>query len=886
MSVKKKAILCLALLLDSFALLALAGLRPKTKMITVHPRALQTTCLAPFTIPATSGHEKQAKFPQTICYTDEYHIAAQLGWSLYNGPYCGGQYLDPPLVFSPDAKVHITGHQGFFSRRGTSVLEKNVVITHKKQRITTDKATVYRDRITNKLNVIDLWGNIRFREPNVLIIGKEGQYSIEKRAKWLKDILYRTSPLEQQVPPLSLSNQSVIPAHNITTLTAWGHAGRFFQDLPGIYHFSNVSFSTCPPIHPTWEVKASHIELNRQSGRGRATHARFLVKQVPIFYVPYFTFSIDKQRKTGFLWPSIGGSNKWGPYFLAPFYWNIAPNYDTIITTGVLTKRGIQFSDYSRYLTETGTGRFNVQILPHDRYFQDFQKSTAEKFQNSTSPVTQAELTRLLNASTTRKSAWWRDDSRYNAHWSSHIDINYASDDYYLSDFGNDLNEITANQLLQESDLFYNGENWNFTGRIQLYQTLHPIDEPQVLNQYRRLPQLTLNGYYPDQLFGLSFFIDNDLTHFEILNDPGTNNTKPIGNRFHAQPGLSLPLYWPYFYIEPRAQLALTGYQLFQTNDTHTPTAIHRVVPIIDVVSGIALDQEIEMFGHAFRQTLEPQIYYTYIPFRHQEKIPIFDTTVNTLTYDQLFNYNRFSGLDRIGDANQLSFGLSTRFIDSETGLEKIRVGVGEIVYFANRNVTLCQDKSCADNPTNHSNYQRLSPLSGMLNYTLNPQWQFSTNAIWNPVTKQLDNSTIGFHYQPDAKHIINWGYQFARSGDVLSGISTTAPSNNLKVTDFSFAWPIASEISVVGRWSQNWNHQHLQNLLYGVQYDTCCWAVRFVGGRAFTGIDTVNNNKFKYDNQFYVQFALKGLGNIGSGNPSGLLSSISGYSSQFGQEF
>jgi LPS-assembly protein len=275
-------------------------------------------------------------------------------------------------------------------------------------------------------------------------------------------------------------------------------------------------------------------------------------------------------------------------------------------------------------------------------------------------------------------------------------------------------------------------------------------------------------------------------------------------------------------------------------------------------------------------------VYYTYIPSRNQISIPIFDTTVNTLSYDQLFNYNRFSGIDRIGDANQIGVGITTRLIEQQSGLEKVRLGVGEIAYFANRNVTLCNNNTCTDNPQNHSNFQRLSPLSGVLDYHVNPLWKFTANSIWNPVSKQIDNSTLGLHYQPDGVRIINIGYSYVFNGDIQSGSVVNSAQNNLKLTDFSVAWPLTHDVSMVGRWSEDWNLSRLQNLLGGVQYDTCCWALRMVGGRAFTQLQ---NNTPQYNNEFYIQFALKGLGNIGSGNPTGLLSSINGYNTQFGQE-
>ena len=213
-----------------------------------------------------------------------------------------------------------------------------------------------------------------------------------------------------------------------------------------------------------------------------------------------------------------------------------------------------------------------------------------------------------------------------------------------------------------------------------------------------------------------------------------------------------------------------------------------------------------------------------------------------------------------------------------------MRLGVGEIVYFANRIVTLCTTSGCSDNPDNHSNYQRLSPLSGLFNYNVTSTFGINANALWNPTSKQLDNSTINLHYQPDTERSINLGYSYVFQGDIFSGAEINSAANNLKLTDLSLVWPILTDVTAVGRWSQDWNTNHFQNIIYGLQYDTCCWAMRVAGGRAFTNLSPINNTPM-YNNEFYIQFALKGLGNVGNSNPSKLLSSISGYNPQFGQE-
>lgn len=813
-------------------------------------------------------------------------IAKQLGWVPDCSYECGGYYLEEPFIAldnTTSAKaIKITGNEGLLSQRGTSILEGRVTVTRSGQQMTANKAYLYRDPSTGKLSVVEMIGDVHLREPNTLVISKKGRYNFDTKTKSLMNLIYRTALNEQDpIPTIELQSE-----RRVRALTAWGKAHKFSQAQPSVYELSGASFSTCPPINPAWRIKASQIVLDKNTGRGYATHARLLVRELPVLYVPYFNFSIDRQRKSGFLWPRVGSKNQWGPYLLTPFYWNMAPNYDMTLMPGILTKRGVQLSDNFRYLSHTSTGSLNLSVLPNDREFIRFKNNAAEEvqFTQSTDPVVQSELNRLLNSSPTRIGFFWRDESRFNEHWSSHIDFNYASDDYYLRNFGSNLNEITQNKLLQEGDLFYQGENWNFTGRLQAYQTLHPINESPVLNNYRRFPQLILNADYPDQRFGLDYFINNEITHFEFLKTPGVAVVSPVGNRLHTQPGISLPIYLPYFYINPRFQIALTEYNLRQTNHT-IPDNIHRAVPIFDIASGLSFNRNASIFNHAYQQTLEPEVYYTYIPYRNQSSIPIFDTSVNTLVYDQIFNYNRFSGLDRIGDANQVGLGLTTRLIDQNTGFEKVRFGIGEIVYFANRRVTLCNNDSCTDNPNNPSNHWGLSPLSSVLNYSVSSSWRIAANVLWNPISKQLNNTTLGLHYQTDNLHIINLGYTYAFNGDVLSGLSTNNSQDNLKVSDFSFSWPapLFRDMSMVGLWSQNWNRRHLQNIFYGIQYDSCCWAVRMVAGRAFLGIDPNNNNKPKYSSDFYIQFALKGVGNVGDSHPK--LSTISGYNPQFGQD-
>jgi LPS-assembly protein len=820
-------------------------------------------------------------------------IADQLGWVKTPATICHGYYFEPAFIF-PAAlantdRILVSSQQGIFSLHGTSIGQGHVTVTKVGEQVIANKALLYRDPKTGKINAIDLSDHVRMREPNNLVLASHAYLNIKDKSQLLENVLYRMTIYSEYKPKSTeiMTNKKLQHAHKITQLSVWGHATHFIKNQPGIYHFKNATYTTCPPLMHSWKLVAQKLTLDKNTGRGVARNAKVYFKNIPVFYAPYFNFPIDSRRQTGFLNPTFGSSSKMGPYLRAPFYLNLAPNYDMTLTPAILSKRGINLTTLFRYLTPNSNGTIDFAILPNDKLFADFKTTSAAKYGTSTDPIVSGNLKRLQNSSNTRTAFAWQNDSRYNHHWSSTIDYSYVSDDYYLRDLNNTLNEVTQNQLLQQAELDYKNTNWNFLGRVQSYQTLHGVDEGGgVKNQYSRFPQLVLEGDYPNMPGGFEYFISNDLTHFDIRNSPGDYNKYVMGNRLNIQPGIALPINKAAFYIVPRMQLSMTQYDLGHV--TYQNKSITRTIPIVDISSGLYFDRNIQFLHNYYRQTLEPQIYYIYVPYHNQSKIPIFDTSLNNFTYDELFTYNRFSGLDRIGDANQVSVGLTTRFIDEQSGIEKIRAGIGEILYFTPRLVTLCNenDPTCtADVPNSPINRHTKSPLVGSLSYNVNPDWSFGANSTWNPKTNQLDRQDVGLHYQSTNQRIVNLGYTYLRHGDQQANDLPDSSAGNLSQTDMSFAWPVFNTWSAVGRWTQNWNHHHFQNVLYGVQYDTCCWAVRFVSGRAFIGLDA--HNKYQYNTEFFMQFALKGFTTLGTGDPSQLLgNSIGGYQNYFGQDF
>lgn len=838
-------------------------------------------------------------------------VATYLGWVDANVPnqICHGYYLEPNLYYAQaqaaqnnKGPVHISADQTAFSQTGTSVLVGSVQVNQPNQQITAEKAYLNRDATTQKINSIDVYGHVVVREPGTMAMGDQGHFDLTDKSLYLNDVLYRTSfgPL---TPPNTSAPLPLDAPVVVNNLNGWGMADQMNRDSNGIIHVLKGTYTACPPKTSFWRLAASKLTLNRETGRGVARNGVLYLKEFPILYSPYFSFPIDNRRQTGFLYPTFGHSSRSGYDIGVPFYWNIAPNYDATITPDYLSLRGLQMNGLFRYLTPSSTGNFHGSFLPNDNAYAQFKKDQQDKFAPST-----PGLNSLENSSDNRYFVSFLDDRKYNDNWSSHLYVNHASDDYYFEDFDGDAAQTSENQIINEADLNFNDVHWNFTGQLQGYQTLHPINQGVVANQYEKLPELKLNGNYPGFLGDLNFSIANQFDNFQIQKNPWQSAKGVYGDRLYTDPTLSLPKYWLWGFIKPEVQLTATQYDLRNqlsnqqisaiSNPISNPipnqvpnqrSSIDRVLPIIDVDSGLYFDKNMHIGQTDYTQTLEPRVFYLYVPYQNQNDIPLFDTSIEPFSYTQLFQTNRYNGIDRIGDTNQISLALTSRLLNQTTGEEILRASVGQIEYFENRRVNLNAnqlDLVSYDNQVPPD--AATSPIAGELEYHITHDWLALGDVAWEPSNNQLNNADFALQYHHDDNHIINFGYHFLRGGDALTqndnGVLVTEQGSrsNLNQTDISAVWPLSEQWKLVGRWNYNVSHNYPQTYYGGVEYEACCWAFRVVVGRDFDYLN--EKNKPVFDQQVYFQIALKTLGNVGTNDPSGMFTrDIPGYRDHFG---
>lgn len=785
-------------------------------------------------------------------------IAACLGWQSTASNMCYGEYEPFAVSSLPPGEIEINADQVSLYNTGRSQLTGHVEVHQNQQMVNAETAYIYRDAKTNKVQKVELLGDVHYAEPGRLMIAKKAVIYPENKSGYVEDVLYRFQ---------------VNRSHAV--LPAWGRAS-VIQRFPNKdYDLKKATYSTCAPQDKSWQIEAKEIHIDDAASRGVAKHATIKIHDVPLFYTPYLSFPTSKERKSGFLMPIYGYSNVGGFDLGLPFYWNIAPNYDATITPHLYSNRGVMMGGDFRYLTAQSAGIMSANFLPGDRAFGQYIKDNQKKF-----PI-------LQGISNNRWAVMLRNGTNLAPNLNLHVNYQQVSDDYYLQDFTTNLAALTQNQLLQQADITYAIPHWQFGGMLQSYQTLTPINQSVIANVYRRLPQLHALGAYQNLPLNGNL---NLLGQFDYFQWPVSQEVQPQGARYHFSPLLTLPQIKPWGFFTPALQLVENYYDV-NYGTGHSNNSFNRTIPRYSVDSGLYFDRDLRWGDSHYTQTLEPRLFYLNVPYHGQMAIPVYDSAYMIFNQDQLFRNNRFSGYDRIGDANQLSYALTTRWLSGTNGQERASLSVGQIHYFANRRVQLCYNLSgnCQDNPLTLgvlSPTAEYSPLTSRAVYRFNRAWMATGNYIWDVYAHTTNNGNLNLHYQPAKNEIFSFGYSYLANGDLTimanKNQKTLVQNNALNQGTVAFAWPLTERISSLGVYSYNISKQYGMMSFFGMQYDTCCWALRLVGGRTFKSINPVTFAP-QYNNNVFLQVLLKGLGSAANGDPTSVINTyLPGYQDQF----
>lgn len=711
------------------------------------------------------------------------------------GPFDPAWVLCPPL---PERGLHLDTVAD--RELATTALEADRVISHGDARyellgdaiIQRADQRVAADHILfdDRQRSVDATGQVRFDEPDLHLEAQQARLLLDTD--------------EGEIRPVDYLLYS---AH------ARGTAATLSLEGPQRKRLRQASYTTCPQGSDAWRLRASQVLLKQDEGTGVARHARLEVRNIPVFYTPYISFPIDDRRRSGFLIPGIGNSDQSGFDLRLPYYWNIAANRDATLTPRYMEKRGLMLDTEWRYLNRRSAGQLDMAVLPDDDAYDADRHLVAFRHQG-----TLGERLRI------------------------EADLNDVSDEAYFNDFGESLEFTSITHLERRLQAIYQGDWWRLQGRAQNFQTV----DPTILTRpYARLPQVSFTARTPVRPFGLESSLGAEFTAF----DHSRSDFVDTGDRLDLRPRLSLPLRRTAFEIIPSLTVVHTQYDLERV-DPSLDSKPSRTTPIVSLDNRVYFERQTELFGHAYQQTLEPRAFYVYAPARDHSDIPLFDSGNRTFRFRELFTENRFTGADRVGDANQLALAVTSRYLDPLSGTERVRASLGQLFYFEDREVTLQNTAALEEGQ---------SDIAGELEVNLPGPLALYSDALWNPDDGSTRQSNTGIHYRGGARRVANLSYRYTKG--------------SLAQLDASWLWPLSHQWHLAGRWNYSLQDNRTLEALFGAEYDSCCWALR-IAWRTLLPSGVAG----EYNEGLYLEWELKGMTSLGDKVESLMKSGILGY--------
>lgn len=617
---------------------------------------------------------------------------------------------------------------------------------------------------------------------------------------------------------------------------------------------TDVTYSGCPCPDPAWYIKSSRVDLHYEDNEGVARNGVLYFKKVPILYSPYLTFPIRKERKSGFLIPTYGTSSSGGIEVSTPYYFNLAPNYDATLIPRYMAKRGAQLGAEFRYLGSGYTGQVFGTYLNNDKVAD--------------------------------KNRWyysWQHRQRLGGGLSASFDVRRVSDDDYFRDFSSlGLNEATNTYLPSSAGLNWSGYKYfNASLYAYTYQTLQDSTANYLRPQYNKLPELYVRGARYNW-GGFDVQSDNYATRFEMPFYSGDidkfsafkdTRIAPNGTRFSSYTTVAYPIVRAGWYVTPKV-----GVHMSQYNTDWYPARLYpgypktesRVLPIMSIDSGMTFERKASLFGNDSIQTLEPRVYYLNVPYRDQSQLPVYDTGIASFNFAQAFDENIFSGgWDRIAEANQVTVGLTTRWLDADSGFERLSLSAAQRIYFSDQRVTLGR----GGKPRTDKKSDYLIGANAALTDTLNVRF----DAQFNPESRDRNRMTAGFRWEPKRLASLSTSYRYERDPRAYSDpgyVYNPLDDKTREQVSVAGQWPLSKHVYALGRYDYSLQEKRSTQSIFGLEYKgDCCWVGRVVMQRYAVSKEQVNTAMF-------FQLELSGLGSLGT-DPMRLLSDrISSYRS------
>ena len=750
---------------------------------------------------------------------------------------CCGAYVAPPrddaeAEMDPEkANIFGTADYSEAEKQTKFVMRNDVRLTQGRRSFSADTFTF--DKATREA---ELDGNIQVREPGLLLRADHAYVDTNTgnaRLENARFVLYETR--------------------------VRGRAEKLEKFGDAIIRLDQGTFTSCEPGDNTWSIEGSNITLHNDKHYGTAKHMRLHIKDIPVAYAPYFRFPIGPDRLTGFLFPSVGLDESDGiGEFSAPFYWNIAPNYDATFTPRYLSEHGYMLATELRHMSSYFDTELSGSVLNNDRSGDTGRDDD------------------VIDDRYRGKDRWQYNvlqTGGRNQRWSTEIDYTDVSDTDYLRDVDGSAVDLNRQAYIrQRVAAGYASEHWELGAKAEEFRLLTSTQLP-----YRELPRLHADGQYRFSDWVLE--LDNEYTNFSMNRyfeeDPANALYKAdliTGERVRTNYKLTWDKEFTQGYIKPGVGLKTLGYELEATNmRADVDNSQQYSAPQGSLDMGLFFERDTSLFGDAFIQTLEPRAFYLYRDYENQDSLygltsaasyVNFDTSDLVFTYDQLFRDSRFSGGDRIDDTNHLALGLTSRYVESDTGIERLRLSAGQIIYFEDREVSILNDDDA------YANTRSSSAIATQVSAQLGDHLRLTNDLLYDHQQDHVNTVSTSLHYMDEQYRILNLGYRYSRDPVSLSPLDT-APSigKNLNQVDFTTIWPVSDQWALIARANYDFTYNAELDTFAGLEYTDCCYRVRVLA-RQWVDFDfspdfMENLSSDDYDRGVFIEIQLRGFGSL-----------------------
>ncbi|HFS5790285.1 TPA: LPS assembly protein LptD [Citrobacter werkmanii] len=752
-----------------------------------------------------------------------------LGVPSYNRPLVKGETNELPVTINADnAKGNYPDD---------AVFTGNVDIAQGNSRLQADEVQLHQKQAEGQpepVRTVDALGNVHYDDNQVILKGPKGWSNLNTKDTNIWEGDY------QMV----------------------GRQGRGKADLMkqrGENRYTileNGSFTSCLPGSDTWSVVGSEVIHDREEQVAEIWNARFKLGPVPVFYSPYLQLPVGDKRRSGFLIPNAKYSTNNYFEFYLPYYWNIAPNMDATITPHYMHRRGgIMWENEFRYLTQAGAGLMEFDYLNSDKVYEDDHP----KDDNSR-----------------RWLFYWRHAGVMDKVWRFNIDYTKVSDTSYFNDFDNKYGSSTDGYATQKFSVGYAVQNFDATVSTKQFQVFDAANS----NSYSAQPQLDVN-YYQNDVGPFDTRIYGQAVHFV-----NTNDNMPEATRVHLEPTINLPLSNNWGSVNTEAKLLATHYQ--QTNldwYNNKPSNVNklddsanRVMPQFKVDGKMVFERDMNMLAPGYTQTLEPRAQYLYVPYRDQSHIYNYDSSLLQSDYSGLFRDRSYGGLDRIASANQVTTGVTSRVYD-DAAVERFNISVGQIYYFT--------ESRTGDDHTEWENDDKTGSLvwAGDTYWRISDRWGLRSGIQYDTRLDSIATSNSSIEYRRDENRMLQLNYRYASPEYIKAAVpsrdvTNAQYENGISQVGAVASFPIADRWSIVGAYYFDTNVNKEADSMLGLQYNSCCYAIRFGYERKLNGWDNKMQHAI-YDNTIGFNIELRGLSsNYGLGTNQMLRSNILPYQS------